>query len=104
MMLRIGEFSRLGRVSVKALRHYEAIGLLKPHRVDGAAGGSFKDIVKINNYCVASVDAAEIATYREVRDRYFDMAAPPTSTFVYVSRLVQPDWLFEIDAMAVIDS
>ncbi|MBM3649335.1 MAG: RidA family protein [Alphaproteobacteria bacterium] len=69
-----------------------------------AAGGSFKDIVKINNYCVASVDAAEIATYREVRDRYFDMAAPPTSTFVYVSRLVQPDWLFEIDAMAVIDS
>ena len=70
-----------------------------------AAGGTFKDIVKINNYCVASVDAtAGIAAYRTVRDRYFNMAAPPTSTFVYVSRLVRPGWLFEIDAMAVIDS
>jgi hypothetical protein len=27
-MLRIGEFSRLGRVSIKALRHYDEIGLL----------------------------------------------------------------------------
>ena len=36
MMLRIGEFSRRGRVSVKALRHYEAIGLLKPAHVDAA--------------------------------------------------------------------
>jgi len=38
MMLRIGEFSRRGRVSVKALRHYEAIGLLKPRHVDAASG------------------------------------------------------------------
>ena len=37
-MLRIGEFSRRGRVSVKALRHYEAIGLLKPAHVDAATG------------------------------------------------------------------
>jgi DNA-binding transcriptional MerR regulator/effector-binding domain-containing protein len=38
MMLRIGEFSRRGRVSVKALRHYEAIGLLKPAHVDATTG------------------------------------------------------------------
>src|SRR5260370_10182044 len=38
MVLRIGTFSRGGRVSVKALRHYEAIGLLKPAHVDGATG------------------------------------------------------------------
>lgn len=38
MMLRIGEFSRRGRVSVKALRHYEAIGLLKPAYVDATTG------------------------------------------------------------------
>jgi enamine deaminase RidA (YjgF/YER057c/UK114 family) len=68
-----------------------------------AAGGTFKDIVKINNYCVASVDPAKLADYREVRDRYVGGSAPPTSTFVYVSRLVRPGWLFEIDAMAVID-
>jgi DNA-binding transcriptional MerR regulator/effector-binding domain-containing protein len=38
MMLRIGEFARRGRVSVKALRHYEAIGLLRPAYVDAATG------------------------------------------------------------------
>ena len=68
-----------------------------------AAGGTFRDIVKINNYCVASVDPSQQAVYREVRDRYVNTAAPPTSTFVFVSRLVRPGWLFEIDAMAVID-
>lgn len=38
-----------------------------------------------------------------LRDRYINTAAPPVSTFVFVSRLVRPGWLFEIDAMAVID-
>ncbi|MCA0458165.1 MAG: MerR family transcriptional regulator [Chloroflexi bacterium] len=33
-MFRIGDFSRLTRVSVKALRHYDALGLLKPAYVD----------------------------------------------------------------------
>lgn len=37
-MMRIGAFARRGRVSVKALRHYEAIGLLRPARVDRATG------------------------------------------------------------------
>ena len=32
--LKIGEFSRLGRVTVRALRHYEEIGLLVPEIVD----------------------------------------------------------------------
>ena len=31
---KIGEFSRLGRVTVRTLRHYEKIGLLKPGIVD----------------------------------------------------------------------
>jgi effector-binding domain-containing protein len=34
MMLKIGEFSKIGRVSVKTLRHYDEIGLLKPVWVD----------------------------------------------------------------------
>ena len=32
--LKIGEFSRLGRVTIRALRHYEEIGLLVPEIVD----------------------------------------------------------------------
>lgn len=34
-MLRIGDFSRLTGVSIKALRHYDDIGLLRPALVDG---------------------------------------------------------------------
>jgi effector-binding domain-containing protein len=40
-MLKIGEFSRLSRVSVKALRHYDEIGLLRPVRVDPSTGYRF---------------------------------------------------------------
>ena len=68
-----------------------------------AAGGSFHNLVKINNYCVASVSNEERLAYREVRDRYMNPAAPPVSTFIFVARLAQPNWLFEMDAIAVID-
>ncbi len=37
-MLRIGEFSRLARMSVKALRLYDRLGLLKPARTDEVSG------------------------------------------------------------------
>ena len=37
-MYRIGEFSRLSKVTVKALRYYDEMGLLKPARVDGLTG------------------------------------------------------------------
>ena len=37
-MIRIGEFARLGQVSVVALRHYDDIGLLRPASVDPVTG------------------------------------------------------------------
>jgi DNA-binding transcriptional MerR regulator len=37
-MLRIGDFARLGRVSVATLRHYDDVGLLHPIRVDQESG------------------------------------------------------------------
>lgn len=37
-MVRIGDFARMGRVSIKALRYYDAIGLLHPARIDQATG------------------------------------------------------------------
>src|SRR6266851_546031 len=38
VMLKIGDFSRLSLVSVKALRYYDELGLLKPARVDEFTG------------------------------------------------------------------
>ena len=40
-MFSIGEFARHGRVSVRMLRHYDAIGLLRPASVDAATGYRF---------------------------------------------------------------
>src|SRR5688572_2541945 len=40
-MLRIGDFARLGRVTVKALRHYDEEGLLHPAEVDRNTGYRF---------------------------------------------------------------
>ena len=37
-MLKIGEFSRLSRVTVQTLRHYDDLGLLKPSEVDTFTG------------------------------------------------------------------
>lgn len=37
-MLKIGEFSKLSRVSVRMLRHYDEIGLLKPSAIDSFTG------------------------------------------------------------------
>ena len=37
-LLSIGRFSRLSGLTVKALRHYDEIGLLRPARVDDATG------------------------------------------------------------------
>jgi DNA-binding transcriptional MerR regulator/effector-binding domain-containing protein len=40
-MFSIGEFARHGRVSVRMLRHYDSIGLLRPASVDPATGYRF---------------------------------------------------------------
>lgn len=37
-MLKIGDFARLGQVSVATLRHYDECGLLKPTRIDNFTG------------------------------------------------------------------
>jgi enamine deaminase RidA (YjgF/YER057c/UK114 family) len=67
-----------------------------------AAGGNFHDVIKLNFYCVDSVEPASIALVREIRDRYVNTQNPPTSTFVVVRRLVRPEWLLEVEAVAVV--
>ena len=67
-----------------------------------AAGGTFHDVVKLNYYCAESVDPSQIPVVREVRDKYINTANPPTSTFVVVKRLVRPEWMIEVEAVAVV--
>ena len=67
-----------------------------------AAGGSFHDVIKLNYYCAAAVDPSLVPQIREVRDKYVNTQNPPTSTFVVVERLVRPEWLIEVEAVAVV--
>src|SRR5258708_39124797 len=52
-----------------------------------AAGGNFKDVIKLNYYCSENVDPSQLPVVREVRDKYVNTANPPTSTFVVVKRV-----------------
>jgi enamine deaminase RidA (YjgF/YER057c/UK114 family) len=67
-----------------------------------AAGGDTHSIVKLNYFCSENVDPAQIPLVREIRDKYVDVANPPTSTFVIVKRLVRPEWLIEVEAVAAV--
>jgi enamine deaminase RidA (YjgF/YER057c/UK114 family) len=69
--------------------------------VEGA-GGDFGDVVKLNYYCPGSVPPEQIGAVQEIRDRYVNTASPPTGTFVFVQRLVRPEWLLEVEAVAVV--
>ena len=64
-----------------------------------AAGGTFHDVVKLNSYFL---DFSQIAAFREVRDQYINVKNPPTSTAVQVSRLFRPEFLLEVEAIAVV--
>ena len=65
-----------------------------------AVGAGVEHVVKINNYLVDI--GTNIATYRELRDRHLNMAAPPASTAVGVPALAREGALFEIEAIAVL--
>lgn len=64
-----------------------------------AAGASLKDVVKLTVYVT---DMGNIGKFREIRARYFSPPMP-ASTGVEVSRLILPELLVEIEAIAVVD-
>jgi 2-iminobutanoate/2-iminopropanoate deaminase len=64
-----------------------------------AVGGSFQDVVKLNNYLV---DMTYLPTFREVRDSYLTDQNRPASTTVAISGLAREGALLEIEAVAVL--
>jgi enamine deaminase RidA (YjgF/YER057c/UK114 family) len=64
-----------------------------------AAGATFRDVIKLNTYVV---DLAGLPHFRAVRDEYVNTANPPASTAVQVVRLFRPEFLLEVEAIAVI--
>ena len=66
-----------------------------------AVNASFRDVVKTNIY-VVGFKPEHLPLVREVRSKYVSADKPPASTFVGVQALVNPDWLIEIEAVAVV--
>jgi len=67
-----------------------------------SAGATFQNVVKLNYYIVDTVESAEFFAYREVRDRYLDTANPPAATVIVIRRLFRPEFLIEIEGVAVV--
>ena len=65
-----------------------------------AAGGSLKDIVKTTTYVVG---AENVDKTRAVRSELLPAEGRPTSTTVVVAALADPDFLVEVEAIAVVD-
>jgi enamine deaminase RidA (YjgF/YER057c/UK114 family) len=63
-----------------------------------SVGGNMADITKVT---VFVTDVAEIAEIHTVRSEFFSKPYP-ASTLVQVAQLIDPDWLIEIAAVAVI--
>ena len=64
-----------------------------------AAGGSFSNIVKLNVYVI---DRSDLPHYREIRDQFINVGNPPASTAVQVAALFRPEFLIEVEAVAVV--
>jgi enamine deaminase RidA (YjgF/YER057c/UK114 family) len=65
-----------------------------------AAGGTMDDIVKLNVY---ALDVGYRPVIAEARAAAFPDGQFPASTFVVISGLAAPDFLIEIEAVAMID-
>lgn len=83
----------LGAQTTQALRN---VGLAL-----AAAGASFADVVKITTF-VVDYRPEMRSVIGQARAPFFAGRPPPASTLVGVSALAAPEWLIEIEAIAVV--
>ena len=83
-------------IAVQTERVYENL-----RKVIEEAGGSMNSIVMLNIYCT-DLEAYDKKT-RHLRKKYFGNYYPAT-TAVEVKRLYRPDFMIEIEAVAVLDN
>jgi enamine deaminase RidA (YjgF/YER057c/UK114 family) len=67
-----------------------------------AAGAGYADIVKITTY-VVEYRPEQRAVIGKARASFFASGELPASTLVGVAALALPDWLVEIEAVAIVD-
>ena len=83
-----------GGFEAQAVKTFENLKLVLE-----TAGASMEAVVKLNIYVT---DMDNIVKFREIRARYFSPPMP-AATGVEVSKLILPELLIEIEAVAVVD-
>jgi enamine deaminase RidA (YjgF/YER057c/UK114 family) len=77
---------------------YDPPGYSQAIKVTGAQTILFANVVKITTYVT---DVRHRPEFRTLRDEFFGPRGP-ASTMVEVSKLAHPDYLIEIEAIAVV--
>lgn len=90
----IGTGSNLEEQSITTFKNLEAL----LHQCQA----TFKDVVKMNTYIVNFNPEIDLPIFRKVRRSFLGETDYPASTLVGVSVLGNPEWLIEIEAIAVI--
>ncbi len=67
-----------------------------------AAGSDFGSVATLTIYCVASVSPTRLAALRDPLRRRLTAGKLPAITLLFVHALMDPDWLIEIQATAII--
>lgn len=83
----VGDFAAQARLALQSLRAQVEAG-----------GGTMDNIVKVNTYLT---DMSNRAAFGAIREEFFGRKMP-VSTLVGVSALARPEWLVEIEAIAVL--
>ena len=68
--------------------------------IKSVGGSGIANLAKTTTY-VTNISYA--AAVRKVREELFASTAPPTSTLLVVSELARPDYMVEIESIAVVD-
>jgi reactive intermediate/imine deaminase len=89
-----GEAVGKGDLKAQTIQVFENV-----KKVLAQANATLEDVVKVNIYIV-NCKPEDVATFRAVRKTYFAQN-PPASTLVGVTSLVDPDFLIEIEVVAV---
>lgn len=89
-----GQVAGLGDAQAQARQVFENL-----RRCLAAAGAAFGDVIKVTYYLT---DIGYLPAVRTVRDEFLAGAQPPASTAVQVMALARPEFLLEIEALALL--
>jgi enamine deaminase RidA (YjgF/YER057c/UK114 family) len=89
-----GKIAGEGDVAVQTRQVFENIKAILAF-----VGTDFSAVIKLTYFLL---DPAGIPTVRQVRDEYVNTQAPPASALLIVKGLARPEFLIEIEAVAVI--